>query len=81
MKPCELQSILSQEWSQHGCHVPTTITPEARFITGNPKHDSQLHRILIEYGIELDVNPRFHSVEAYRVVDEKKFMWFLLRWS
>ena len=55
--------------------------PEARYITGNPKHDAQLHRIQVEYGIEVDVNPRHHSLDDYRVVDEKKFAWFLLRWS
>lgn len=81
MKPCELQIILSREFQEHGIHVPCDIVPEARYITGNPKYDAQLHRILVEYGIEVDVNPRHHILEDYRVVDEKKFVMFLLRWS
>ena len=81
MKPCELQAILSREFHEHGIHVPCDIVPEARYITGKPKHDAQLHRILVEYGIEVDVNPLYHSLDDYRVVDEKKFAWFLLRWA
>jgi len=81
MKPCELQTILSREWIEFGRHVPVTLTPEARFVTGNARHDAQIHRILVEYGIELDLNHKLHSIEDYRIVDEKKFMWFLLRWS
>jgi len=81
MKPCELQTILSREFQEHGIHVPYDIVPEARYITGNPKHDTQLHRILVEYGIELDVDTRHHEVKNYCVVDEGKFAWFLLRWA
>ena len=81
MKPCELQTILAREFQEHGVHVHCGIVPEARYITGNPKYDAQLHRILVEYGIEVDVNPKHHSLDDYRVVDEKKFAWFLLRWA
>ena len=81
MKPCELQTILSREWIEFGRHVPVTLTPEARFVTGNAPLDARIHRILVEYGIELDLNHKLHSIEDYRIVDEKKFMWFLLRWS
>jgi len=81
MKPFELQTILSREYSEFGRHVPVTLTSETRFVTGNVRLDAQIHRILVEYGIELDLNHKLHSIEDYRIVDEKKFMWFLLRWS
>ncbi len=82
MKPCELQIMLSREWRELGQHTgPWRLTPEARVVTGNPKYDARLHRIVIEYGVELDVDPRYQEVKNYRVIDEKKFMWFLLRWS
>ena len=86
MKPFELQTILSREYSEFGRHVPVTITPEARFVTGNARHDAQIHRILVEYGIELDLNQSDSNhwryiIQNYRIVDKKKFMWFLLRWS
>lgn len=81
MKPCELQIMLSREWQELGKHVSLHIAPEARVVTGNPRYDAQLHRITVEYGIELDLNPRFASIEDYRVIDEQKFMMFVLRWS
>lgn len=82
MKPCELQKMLSREWRESGQHTgPWRLTPEARFVTGNPKYDAQLHRISVEYGIELDVDPKYQEVKNYRVVDEQKFMMFLLRWA
>ena len=81
MKPCELQAILSREWHQYGQHIPVVISPQARFVTGSLKRDSQLHRVVVEYGIELDVDTRLNSIEDYRVVDEKKYAWFLLRWG
>jgi hypothetical protein len=56
------------------------LPPEARVITGNPKYDAQLHHVLVEYGVEVKLDPD-DRMEDYRVVDEQKFMMFLLRWS
>jgi len=81
VKPSELQILLSREFHEHGVYVPCDIVSEARYITGNPKYDAQLHRILVEYGIEVEVNSKNHSLKDYRVVDERKFAWFMLRWS
>ena len=82
MKPCELQIMLSREWRELGQHTgPWTPNSEARFVTGNPTIDAQLHRIVVEYGLELDVDRRYQEVKNYRVVDEQKFMMFVLRWS
>ncbi len=81
MKPCELQKILSREWQEQGKHKSWYPRPEARFVTGNPVHDAHLHRVLVDYGIELDIDPRFHEIKDYRIIDKKKFMWFMLRWS
>lgn len=57
------------------------LSPEARFVTGNAKYDAHLHHVLIDYGIEIDLNFKTRTIENYRVVDEKKFAWFLLRWT
>ncbi len=82
MKPCELQPILAR--AVNGVGKPTTniwqLPPEARFITGNPVYDSQLHYVLVEFGVEVKLDKN-HSMENYRIVDEQKFMMFLLRWS
>ena len=80
MKPCELQTILSREYRELGQTIPCPLPPEARVVTGNARHDAQLHRILVEYGIEVQLS-RYNEIKDYRVVDEQKFSWFLLRWS
>ena len=80
MKPCELQTMLSREYQELGRNMPCPLPPEARVVTGNAKHDAQLHRILVEYGIEVQLS-RYNEIKDYRVVDEQKFLWFLLRWS
>jgi len=78
MKPCELQPILAR--AVETIQRPWPLPPEALVITGNPKYDAQLHHVLVEYGIEVKLN-RNNAMEDYRVVDEKKFIMFLLRWS
>ena len=80
MKPCELQTMLSREYRELGQNTPCPLPPEARVVTGNAKHDAQLHRILVEYGIEVQLSGN-NEIKDYRVVDEQKFSWFLLRWS
>lgn len=80
MKPCELQPILSRAVEEIGPKNYWELPPEARVITGNPKYDAQIHYVLTEFGVEVELD-RDHAMEGYRVVDEKKFMMFLLRWS
>lgn len=81
MKPCELQKILSREWNEEGQYRSWPLSPNARVITGNPRHDAQLHRILDEYGVEIEMNFRFTTIENYQVVNEEKFAWFLMKWA
>lgn len=80
MKPCELQTMLSREWQQRGQYKIWHLRPEAQVVTGHPKHDAQLHRVLVEYGVEVKLD-RYHCVKDYRVVDDKKFMMFVLKWA
>ena len=80
MKPDKLETMLNKVILDLGRDRPWIPPPEARFITGNPKYDAQLHHVLVEYGVEVKLD-RDHNMEDYRVVDEKKFIMFLLRWS
>ncbi len=82
MNPDELQPILARAVESVG---PATthywsVPPEAKVVTGNPVYDAQLHHVLIEYGVEVEVG-KDHDMIDYRVVDEGKFMMFLLRWQ
>ncbi len=80
MKPDKLETMLNKVILDLGRDRPWIPPPEARFITGNSKYDAQLHYVLVEFGIEVKLN-RDHNMEDYRVVDEKKFTMFLLRWA
>ncbi len=65
--------MLSREWRELGQHTgPWPPTSETRFVTGNPKYDAQLHYVLTEFGVEVEVC-RNHGMKDYRVVDEQKF--------
>lgn len=80
MKPCELQTMLARAIRDLVQDKSWTPPPEARVITGNPKHDAQLHHVLVEYGVEVELG-KYHDLVDYRVVDEQKFMMFLLKWA
>lgn len=82
MKPCELQPMLARavEGVGVGRNGYWQLPPEALIITGNPKYDAQLHHVLVEFGVEVQLD-RDNNMENYRIVDEKKFMMFLLRWA
>ena len=83
MKPRELEHILARAVKSVGQPSPNhywSVLPEAIVVTGNPVYDAQLHHVLVEYGIEVKLDKN-NDMEDYRVVDEKKFIMFLLRWS
>lgn len=80
MKPDELEVMLSRAIIDVGLGRPWTPPPEARVVTGNPKWDAQLHHAIVEYGVEVELG-KHRGVVDYRVVDEKKFTMFLLRWA
>jgi hypothetical protein len=82
MKPDELLPLLDRAVVrlEVGRNGYWDLPPEARVITGNPKYDAQLHYVLVEFGVEVKLD-RDHCMKDYRVVDEKKFMLFLLRWT
>ena len=79
MKPSELLTIAKKYWLTDYDHNKP-IAPDTPFVTGVARNDAILHDMLINHGVELILNS-YWLVEDYRVVDEKKFMWFLLRWT
>ena len=79
MKPSELLTIAKKYWLTDYDHKKP-VAPDTPVITGVARNDAIQHDMLINHGVELILNS-YWRVEDYRVVDEKKFMWFLLRWS
>lgn len=78
MKPCELQTILAR--AVETIQSPWPLPPEALITTGIQVYDAQLHYVLNEFGVEVKLDNDY-NMKDYRVVDEQKFMMFLLRWA
>lgn len=71
------------KWSvEVGKHIKDT-PPEARFVTGINKIDSQIYYLEKESGLALDVSTEGGPtlIKGYDIVDEQKFAWFVLKWS
>jgi hypothetical protein len=79
MKPCELQPILARAVETVGPKNYWELPPDSLIITGNPKYDAQLHYVLVEFGVDVKLDKN-HGMEDYHIVDDQKFMMFLLRW-
>jgi hypothetical protein len=80
MKPDELETMLARAITDVGLNRLLTPPPEAKVVTGNPKWDAQLHHVIVEYGVEVELGKN-RGVVSYRIVDEQKFVMFLLRWA
>jgi hypothetical protein len=82
MKPSELLAIAEKYWLTDYDHNKP-VAPDTPFITGEARYDAILHDMLIHHGVELILKQSSHrnwQLADYRVVDDKKFMLFLLRW-
>jgi hypothetical protein len=83
MTPSELLAIAEKYWLTDYDHKKP-LAPETPFVTGQKRNDAVLHDMLVNHGVELIVTQshfRNWRVEGYRVVDDEKFMLFLLRWA
>ena len=83
MKPSELLAIAEKYWLTDYDHKKP-IAPETPFITGVARNDAILHDMLSQHGVELILKQsqfRNWQLKDYRVVDDRKFMLFLLRWA
>lgn len=87
MKACvwytmDLRSLaeIAFKWGKNR-HRTQYCPPEAKVITGDPISDADFYYFEQESGLELKVSDDFTQIVGYNVLDEKKFTWFLLRWS
>lgn len=69
----------SSEVGKHIKDIPTDM----KFVTGDYKIDRQIYYFEQESGITLQIstegNPNI--IKGYDIVDEQKYICFLLRWS
>ena len=65
-------------WSKENIYLKP-LEAASRFITGNYIVDSRIYHFEKESGIELDVSG-INLITGYKIVDEERFAWFMLRW-
>lgn len=75
-----LLPMLRKQWQAEHDIISKTPSPEARFKTGVLKTDSHLQYLETVYGIDVYLTPG-SRVERFEVVDEEKFMLFVLKWA
>lgn len=78
----EFDNLIRKYWKEHiRDQTPgLPLLPEAKVITGIAASDAFLHHLETEHGVEVHLN-QYHQIAGFKVVDEKKFTWFLLRWA
>ena len=82
MKPNELQAIIRRYWIESFRDNPMAISGDVPVIFGDIVKDSFVHHLNIDYGIKLDMDEGSGShIRDYAIVDEKKYIMFLLKWS
>ena len=83
MDNSDFKTVVKKFWIEnYGSYLP--IPGEARVVTGNANTDAMLHAMLAEHGVEMilaQTPNRRWQFRNYQVVDEQKFMMFVLRWS
>ena len=78
MKTDEIAKLTSR-WSAKVGERRFEHSSDARVVTGDYKLDAQLHNFEQDSGIVLelsDLRPR--AITGYKIIDEKKWSWFLL---
>lgn len=86
MNVSELRKMADRYWRQN-YHEDMSVLGEARVITGNARNDLFFHHMLVKHGVDLIFKEEISRGRCqwrlidYTIVDEKKYMWFTLRWS
>lgn len=81
MKVSDFKIAVKKFWIENYGSYPSG---DARVVTGIYNTDAMMHAMLVEYGVEMRLaqTPTGRWVFVnYQVIDEKKFMMFVLRWS
>ena len=86
MNVSELRKMTDRYWRQN-YHEDMSGLGAARVITGLARNDLFFHHMLVEHGVEMVLKediagPRKQwRLTDYTIVDEKKYMMFVLKWS
>ena len=70
---------IAYKWSTENSNLKP-LEADARVITGDYVVDSRIYHFEQESGIELNVSG-INNITGYKIVDEEKFAWCVLRYS
>lgn len=73
--------MIQRQWKNELSKTPFVLPPEAKYVTGNAKNDFYIHYLETVCGIEIELTPDLSKIARYKIVNDKKFLWFTLRWS
>lgn len=79
MKTDEIAKLTSR-WSAKVGERRFEHSSEARVVTGDYKIDAQLHNFEQDSGIVLELSDHLlpRRITGYKIIDKKKWSWFLL---
>ena len=77
----EFIKTLMWKWAVEEGFKIAYCPPDAKFLTGSYKSDGQMHYFQDASGLELELTKDLKDIVTCNVVDEEKFMLFVLRWS
>ena len=74
---------LTTRWAEKVGDRRWKDAPDAKVVTGDYKLDLQIHNFEQDSGISIKLSDpdRARLITGYEVVDEKKWAWFMLRWT
>jgi hypothetical protein len=76
-----VKTIVARQGQNEFLKNPIVLPPEAKVVTGKMKEDAYLHFLETKCGVEIHLSEYHNEITGYNVIDEKKFSWFVLRWS
>jgi hypothetical protein len=76
-----LKKAINNQAQEEFFTKPVVLPSEAKFITGKVREDSYLHYLETVCGVEIQFSKNSSKIVGYNVIDEKKFSWFVLRWT
>ena len=84
----KFENIIGRYWRE-ATSKELPLPGEARVVTGISKNDAFLHHMLTEHGVDIELETKQIQqtyatswiMKDYKIVDDKKYSWFLLKWS
>jgi len=75
-----LQPIIRKYWVESFKDNPL-ISGNTPVSSGDVVKDSFMYHLEVDHGIKICMDETGYLMSDFAVVDEKKFMWFMMRWQ